>query len=373
MKFSCTKDNLLHALSCVGNIAGKQVNLPILQNILISMNTSNTKIVSTNLEIAIRANVRAKVEKDGEYTVPARLLLEYISTLPGDRVDAELKEQGLDIQLGNSRTIFKGMEASEFPLIPDIEMKTGLEVDAKQLLKAILQVIFAASHSDVRPELSGVLFNINPERAQGKLILAATDSYRLAEKIIDIRGEVKGSIRVIIPSRTIAELARIINVSDQTTPVIIKFSENQMWSNVAGTEVTSRLIDGQYPNYEHIVPTASGTMISALRDDLIRQIKAASLFTAKGVGAVQIICTPSQKQMSISSTSSATGEYAGTLEVEGEGNENTVFLNHRYLLEGLNAISNERVVIKIAGPDAPVLIVPQMDKDYLYMIMPIKQ
>lgn len=373
MKFSCTKDNLLHALASVGNISGKQVNLPILQNVLISMNNASTKIISTNLEIAIKANVRAKVEKEGEYTVPARLFLEYISTLPGERVDVELKENGLDIQMGNAKTMLKGMESSEFPLIPEIEGTTTYECDAKVLLKALIETQFAASKSDVRPELSGVLFNFNPERLPGKLVLAATDSFRLAEKIVPLVGTPTTTHRVIVPGRTVSELTRIIATSDQTTPVIIKVAETQITFNVSGTEITSRLIDGQYPHYEHIIPTTVATQLSFLKDELSRQVKAASLFTAKGIGAVQITCNPETKQLAVNSTSAQTGEHFGTIDAEGEGQALAVFLNHRYLLDGLAAIENERVIIKMAGPDAPVLLIPQMDTDYLYMIMPIKQ
>lgn len=374
MKFACTKDNLLHALACVSPVAGKQVNLPILQNILVSMKTSEPKIVSTNLEITITTQVRAKVDIEGDYTIPAKIFLDYISTVPGDRVDAELKEGGLELQLGNSKTTLKGMDANEFPLIPAVASNVQYNLEAKALLKSISQVLFAASKSDARPQFAGVLFNFSPERAKGKLVLAATDSFRLAEKTIALlEGSTEQSSRVIVPARTVSEVARIISVSEQTSPVTVKVSENQISFAISGTEITSRLIDGQYPQYEHIIPTVHPTQLSVMKDELIRQVKAASLFTAKGVGAVQISCKPSEKRIHIIANSSQTGDHTGALDVEGEGIDTQVYLNHRYILDGLSAIENERMVLKVAQSENPVLLVPQMDRDYLYMIMPIKQ
>lgn len=374
MKFSCTKENLLHALQCVGSSTGKQVNLPILQNLLISINNEGTKIISTNLEIAIKTNVRAKVEQNGDYTVPARLFFEYISTLPGERVDGELKEGGLDVQLGNAKTVFRGMEASEFPLIPDVENTSTFECNAKQLLSAITKVLFAAAKTDVRPELSGVLFSFNHERTPGKLVLAATDSFRLAEAQLPLQGDFSNkSHHSIVPSHTVSEVARIISVNDMSLPVIIKISDSQVTFVIAGTEITSRLIDGQYPHYEHIIPTHTQVQVTCLKDELVRQIKAASLFTEKGVGAAQLSWDAEHTQLVVAAKSGVLGEHISSLDAEGEGNACTIHLNYRYILEGLMVIPSERVVIKIASPDAPVLFLPLGALDSLYMIMPIKQ
>ncbi len=374
MKFSCTKENLLKALTCTGYVSGKQVNLPILQNVLISMKNTETKIVSTNLEIAVSAQLRAKVETDGEFTVPARVFLEYMANVPGDRVDIELHESGLGVQMGHSKTVLKGMEATEFPLIPGIEGDVVFELDAKVLLNALHQVLFAASKSDVRPELSGVLFHCNPPEGKQSLVLAATDSFRLAEKKITFKSGGTEEKRVIVPSRTVSELVRIINVSTkEIDSVTMRVSDHQIVFVCGGVQITSRLTDGNYPNYEHIIPKESNVEMSALKDDVVKQVKGASLFTTKGIGAVRMKFVAAENKINITSTNAQTGEHAGSVVAEGKGDEVEMYLNHRYILDGLSVIDNERVKFSAQSTDAPLVMRPQMDKDYLYMIMPIKQ
>jgi len=338
------------------------------------MKNTETKIVSTNLEIAVSAHLRAKVETDGEFTVPARVFLEYMSSIPGDRVDIELSEAGLGVQLGHSKTVLKGMEATEFPLIPGIEGDVVFELESKKFLGALHQVLFAASKSDVRPELSGVLFHCNPSEFKQTLVLAATDSFRLAEKRIGFKSGGTEEKRVIVPSRTVSELVRIMNVSAKDVDTVtMRVSDHQIVFVCGGVQITSRLTDGNYPNYEHIIPKEQNVEMSALKDDVTKQVKGASLFTTKGIGAVRMKFKPADKQIVVASANSQTGEHEGDVVAEGKGDEVEMYLNHRYILDGLGVIDNERVVFSAQSMDAPLVIRPQMDKDYLYMIMPIKQ
>ncbi len=374
MKFSCTKENLLKALTCTGHISGKQVNLPILQNILISMKNTETKIIATNLEIAISAHVRAKVEEDGEYTVPARVFLEYMMNIPGERVDVSSDSAGLHVALGTSKTVLKGLTADEFPPIPQIEADAVYECDAKELLQALHQVLFATSKSDVRIELSGVLFRCIISEVGTMLVVVATDSFRLAEKRIKISSIDMKEKQVIIPSQTISELTRIISVYNKDVDkVVITISDNQVMFECGGVQLISRLIDGQYPNYEHIIPTDSKTSISCLREDIIQQIKGASLFTMKGINVVKVVCSPKESKLLVSSLNAQTGEHDGVVIGEGVGENVELPLNYRYVLDGLQAMTQERVVLYTNSNETPLLIRPQNDKSYLYLIMPIRQ
>lgn len=373
MKFTCTKDNLVKALVSTGYVSGKQVNLPILQNVLVSMKQSETKLISTNLEIAVAARIRAKVEEDGEFTVPARMFLDYMNSLPGERVDVEVTDVGMCVQMGKATTVLKGMDASEFPLIPGIESDVVYEISADVLLDGLQKVAFAASKSDVRPELAGVLFHFLGGDTKA-LVLAATDSFRLAEKRVTLSGGGTNEKRVIVPARTVSELVRIVHVyGKEIEKVVLRVSDHQVVFECEGVQITSRLTDGTYPQYEHIIPKDSGTQMSCLRQDLIDQAKGAGLFTTKGIGAVRLQFSPAHTHVVVMSTNAQTGEHVGEIVAEGEGGDVEMFVNYKYLLDGLQVMQSERLRCAVSASDAPLVFRPSGDETYLYMVMPIKQ
>ena len=184
MKFSCTQENLKRGLLATGYVAGKNVNLPILNNVLMRIDGSVIQLISTNLEVAVRCAIRGKIDEGGEFTVPSKLFLDYVNLLPDDRVDLETTETFLKIGCRKNSTKIKGIPAAEFPLIPAIDRQNVLYVSGAVLKRALGQVNFAVSNIESRPELTGAFFNANPEFAHGSLVIAATDSYRLSEKTI---------------------------------------------------------------------------------------------------------------------------------------------------------------------------------------------
>jgi len=374
MKFTCTKENLSYALDLVSGVAGKQVNLPILTNILISVEESNVRLVTTNLEIAVQANLRAKVESAGSFTVPAKTLTDFVHLLPEEQVEVELKENEVKITCGSSSTKIKGSSSDDYPVVPEVEEKHSYLLESDDFKNSLSQVVIATAKNEIRPELSGVFFNLFDEKFKG-LTMAATDSYRLAEKKMSVvQGE--DEMKIIVPARTIFEMIRLIGLSKAKSgesQVRLWITENQIALRYDDFEMTSRLIEGKYPDYTQIIPENFKTTAKFPIDQMVNKIKAASLFTTTGVNAVSFDLNVEQNTIGISSTSTQTGEHVSEVEAEVIGEENSILLNHRYVLDGLSHMETEDVEFKVNSGDAPCMFLPKEKSEYLYIVMPIRQ
>ncbi len=374
MKFTCLKENLAHALDLVSSAAGKQVNLPILLNILIQVEETGVRLVATNLEMAVRANLRAKVEKTGSFTVPAKTLTDFVHLLPDQQVEVELQENELLIKCGTSSTKIKGAPADEYPVVPEVEEKFGYVVKVDNFKTSLSQVVVATAKNEIRPELSGVYFGLFTDHYEG-LVLAATDSYRLSEKKLSVE-QGNESTKAIVPSRTVQEVIRLLTLSKEEqgeNQVRLWISENQIAIRFDDFELTSRLIEGKYPDYTQIIPANFKTSAIFAITTMVNKIKAASLFTTTGVNAVSFDLNAGEGSIAISSTSTQTGEHSSEIEAEVSGEENSILLNHRYVLDGLQSMNTEEGEFKMNGPDAPCLFKEKNKDDYLYIVMPIRQ
>ena len=375
MKFISLQENLKRGLSIVGHISSKNVNLPILNNILIKASSSNIEFISTNLEIGVNHQIRGKVEEEGEFTIDSKLINEYIGLLSsGEKVKVELKNEDLIIECGNYKTKIKGESAKDYPLIPSIPRDRYFSCDLKQLRKALNSVVFAVSNSENRAELTGVLFSFSGDQ----LFLAATDSYRLAEKEVKVKKEgiEDGDQKIIVPSKTIQELLRILNnfeseIDGQVNEVNFYLSDNQILFTFDSVELISRLINGHYPDYKQIIPSKSQTNVLVDRSEFVRAVKAASLFSKAGINDITLIF--SKSKMLISSFSGASGESQVELDCEINGDDNEVTINYRYLLDGLNNIEGSSVRLSILNNMTPCVVRPEKDDSYLYIVMPIRQ
>jgi DNA polymerase-3 subunit beta len=387
MKITCTQENLKRGLGIVSHIASKNTSLPILSNVLIKAEKNTLGLVTTNLEMGVRCQVRAKIYKDGGYTVGSRLLSDFIGLLSNERIDLELKDDALEIWTPNQETKIKGDGAEEFPLIPQVERKTAYMCQVNDLLKALTQVLFAVSVSETRPEISGAYFNFNGDI----LTIAATDSYRLAEKKIKLLEKAKEEKEVIIPAKTLQELFRILSSlsgasageeeHEDLEKVEIYFEENQVLFVFNNIELVSRVIEGQYPNYKQIIPTNYKTRAVANIADLVKAVKAASLFSRTGIYDVNLELKGGK--LVASSTNNQLGENKSRVDGKVEGEDNKVVINYRYLLDGLQNIDSADVIFEMTDAANPCVLRPAegLDEknkaiaaqDYLYIIMPIKQ
>lgn len=338
------------------------------------------KLTTTNLEIAVTATLRGKVDEDGEFTVPSKLFAEYVSLLPNDRVDVVLNDDNLTIESSTTKTRIKGISAAEFPLIPKVERDNAYRVPVADFRRVLSKVIFAVSNNESRPELSGVLLKFLPNGPAGELVVAATDSYRLAEAKIQLHEGVAPAAErsVIVPARTMAELSRILGTFkenlDAKMSLEIVASENQILFLYDTVELVSRTIDGKYPDYRAVIPENAKTTIVVHKDELLKGVKTSALFSRSGIFDVHLSVDEAGKRLNLRSTDNQTGENETVLLGEVTGTDNAVTLNYRYLLEGISAIDSDRIAVKIVDNATPCLIAPAgANPNYLYIVMPIRQ
>ncbi|NQT49142.1 DNA polymerase III subunit beta [Candidatus Kuenenbacteria bacterium] len=375
MKLTCLQENLNFGLQTTGHLVNKNINLPILNNVMLEAKDGSLRLASTNLEIGISCVVRCKVEKEGLFTVDARLLSEYVNLLANDQVNMELlADDFLKVACLNSKTKIKGIAADDFPVIPKIDKEKPFKVKISDFKKAISQVIFSVSTSETRPEISGVFMSFN-KIAKGKLLMVGTDSYRLAEKAVNLE-ENQEEQDVIVPLKTLQEVLRILNnLKDQANAVEdleIYISENQILFTCDSIELISRLLEGQYPDYKQIIPTETKTKAVCSTSELTKAIKKVALFSKTGIFDINLVFE-AQKGLTVQATNTQVGESKTDVDVEFTGETNDTTLNYRYLLDGLNNIDTSEVEISLVDNNLPCLIKPKDGSDYLYIVMPIKQ
>ncbi|MFA6422485.1 MAG: DNA polymerase III subunit beta [Candidatus Buchananbacteria bacterium] len=374
MKISCTQENLSQGLNAVGHIASKNLNLPILSNILFKVENKNLTLMATNLEIGITTNIRGKIEGDGDFTVDAKLLANYISFLPKERIDLETDGDNIKVECQNQKTKIKTQLAADFPLIPKLNKDNPCTVEAKLLKQAILEVVFACSASESRPELSGVLM----EFAGNNIILAATDSYRLAESRVSLIENKVGERKIIIPSKTMQEVSRVLSSFkdeesiDGVDTIEIYIGESQIMFSYNNIDIVSRLIEGQYPDYKQIIPANFTGKTKINIAELSKNIKASSLFAKNGIYDIKLDFSVPE-YLTVTSSSVQAGENVSQVKAEISGEKTNIILNYKYLLDGLQTMNSEDVEIEIIDSNNPFLIRPANRDDYFYIIMPIRQ
>jgi DNA polymerase-3 subunit beta len=375
MKLISVQENLKKGLSIVSHGTGKNINLPILNNILIKAHKNSVELISTNLEIGIIHKLRGKVEEEGEFTVDAKIITDYVNLLPSENVEIEDINDELKIECENYKTKIRGESAKEFPLIPTVDQSNYYSCGVSDLKKALNSVVFAVSNSENRIELSGVLFDFNDNR----LIMVATDSYRLAERYVNVKAS--GDFidqKLIVPARTVQELLRILSsynsedlAFEQDGAVRISISDNQILFTIDSVDLVSRLINGQYPDYKQIIPDKNKTEVVANKSDLLRAVKAAAIFSKIGINDINLEFK--DNKIIISASSGQSGESRVDLDAEITGIDNEVAINFRYLIDGLNNIDSDKVKMKMVSGNTPCILTSEKEDSYLYVVMPIRQ
>jgi len=375
MKISCTQENLNQGLAITSHITGKNSNLPILANIFFKINDKLISLAATNLEIGITTTIRGKVEAEGEFTIDAKLLANYISLLPKERIDMELEGDNLKIECAKQKTKIKTQGVADYPLIPQLTKENPYIIKTNLFKEAITKVVLAAANSDLRPEISGVLLDFNKQ----ELILAATDSYRLAENKIKIGQNSANNQenKIIVPAKTLQEVSRILNILkedaiEDSDNLEIYTTSNQIMFSYGGVDLISRIIEAQYPEYQQIIPASYKTKIKFNVADLVKAVKTSSLFTKSGVYDVKLDFSNS-KEVIITSSSSQTGESTSLVEAEISGEGDYIVLNYHYLLDGLQNIGSENVLMEVNDKNSMCILRPENSQDYFYLIMPIRQ
>lgn len=372
MKVEILKENLKTSINATEKVAGKNLSLPILDGVLINASGSFLNLVSTNLETIISSWVLAKIIKEGKVVVPAKIFSSYISSLPGDKVVIEADKQSLRIKCDNFSTQIQGYDSSDFPIIPKFINSDCLEIDGEKLYQGLSCVVGIASPSQSRPEISGIYFSFSGNN----LKLAATDSFRLAEKNILLDQSIKKEHSFILPQKPAME---IINMLEKTKESVrICFSNNQAMFEVSIREVKhpraqiiSRLIEGEYPNYQDIIPVKFKSVVSLKKDDFLNQIRIASLFSGK-TNEVSLLIKSEEKIMEIFSASPDIGENKSSMNAGIEGESLRVSFNYKYLIDGILNIKSSEINFCVSREDGPCVIRPVGDFSYTYVAMPIK-
>ncbi len=372
MKTEVLKENLKNGLNIVERIVGKNLSLPILDNVLISAEDNFLSLSSTDLETAIKLWILTKIIKKGKVAVPAKLLSSFVSLLPNEKLILEEKKQGLYIECKNFKNQVQGFNPEEFPLIPEFKDSEYLEVDNKKLCQGLSQIVDVASPSQSRPEISGIYFVFS----KNTIKIVATDSFRLAEKTVILDASVKKDISFILPQKPAREIINILTEKEGKTKIC--FSSNQVMFELPMKEINhpqaqiiSRLIEGEYPNYEEIIPKKFKTHVVLKRDEFLSQIKAASLFSGK-INEIKITANSQNKEIEVFAQDPDIGQNQSTVPAKIEGESIAVSFNHKFLIDGLSNIKSSEIIFDLSKEEGPCILKPVGDASYIYVVMPIK-
>ena len=372
MKLSCLQENLNRGLGVVGRAVATRTTLPITNNVLLAIDQSRLKLVATNLEMAISHWIGAKVEEDGAITVPARLLTEFISSLPSDKVDISLSSgKTLELRCARFEARISGIDAKDFPPIPKVDegIVTKVEVDA--LRQAINQVVFAAASEESRPVLTGVDAQFDGDL----LTLAAADGFRLAVYKLPLATPAKEKIEVIIPARTLTELNRLIGDDDETVDITVNPNKSQILFHLKNTELVSQLIQGTFPQYAQLIPQSYNAQVVVDVAEFLRAARTASIFARDGSGIVRLVVTPGSEltpgKMTVSARSEELGDDVGEIDATVEGEEAKIAFNGKYLIDVLSVLHESKVVLETTNPSSPGVIRPVGVDNYIHVVMPM--
>lgn len=364
MKLKVTQSNLSKALGVVSRVAASRTTLPILSNILIKADGNTLTVSATNLEIAITCTVAGKVDEKGSITVPARLMTDFVSSLPDGNIDLKLEEQSLQIKAGKYKSTINGISAEDFPSLPDIENSNQSTISAAELKKALQQIVFAASSDEARQVLTAVYTHT----FSNNLYLVATDSYRLAERSA---GATKDDFELLVPASTYQELLRVIE--DDVPEIKYTYDDAQVMFEHGDIKIISRLIDGKYPDYRQLIPKDGEIEFKIAKEDFVNITKVSSLFAKESAGSITLDVDENKQEVSIRSIASQVGENTSRADAKVTGSGN-VTLNSRYLLDALNAFSGDTIVFKFSSKTSPCVMtsLDKQDSNYLHVVMPLR-
>lgn len=372
MKLICLQEKLKTSLNIAQNIVGKNLTLPILNNLLLKTETGRLKISSTNLEIGINTWTSGKIEKQGQITVAAKTLSDFVNNLPNKKIVIELKKDLLNLRCENYQASFRGLDAKDFPIIPEIKGPSLFKISAKSFKNALAQVVGMAAFSESRPEISGVLLGFDKK----DLKLVATDSFRLAEKIIPLANQPSIKRQIIVPQRTIQELIRILGEKlGQDLKVVI--GDNQILFELEDVQIISRLIEGQYPDYQQIIPQEILVEVILNKEEFSNTIRLASIFSSR-INDVKFMINPRKSSLEVLAVDPDIGSNRSKISAEiriAKGKTVQpleINFNYLYILEGLANLESKRVILGLNQETSPAVLKPSGQTGYLYVVMPIK-
>ena len=373
MKLTCLQENMNRGLNLVGRAAATRTTLPITNNVLLSIDQGRLKLVATNLEMAISCWIGAKVEEEGAITVPARLLTEFVASLPSDKIEMSLspRTRTLELKCARFEARISGIDAKDFPPIPQVEEGVTTKVEVEALRQGIGQVVFAAASDESRPVLTGV----NAEFEGDLLTLAAADGFRLAVYKLPLAAPVSQKTIAIIPARTLFELNRLAADQEEAIEIKVSASKGQVLFRLKDIELVSQLVQGSFPQYAQLIPQSFNTRAVVDVAQFLRATKTASIFARDGSGIVRLVIAPGGEKapgrLSISARSEEIGDDVGEIDATVQGEEAKVAFNGKYLTDVLSVLHEPQVALEVTSPSSPGVFRPVGVDNYIHVVMPM--
>jgi DNA polymerase-3 subunit beta len=373
MKLSCLQENLARGLSTVGRAVATRTTLPITGHVLIATEGGRLKLSATNLEIALTCWIGAQVEEEGAITIPARLLTDFVNSLPTEKIEISLPARSRQIRLvcARNEATIGGMDADDFPPIPHVEGGAGLELDPKSLHTAISQVVFAAATDDSRPVLTG----IHTLMEDSELTLAAADGFRLSVYRLALPKPVSERTEVIIPARALNEVNRLLSEEEEPVQMTLNANKTQVLFRLKNVELVSQLIQGTFPNYSQLIPASHTSKAVVSVADFLRETRIASIFARDGSGIVRLQFAAGDEltpgKMSISARAEEIGDNLGEIDAVVEGEEAKIAFNGKYLQDVLQVLENGQVALETTSPSSPGMLRPVGVENYVHVVMPM--
>lgn len=363
MKFNILQQDLWPALSAVARSCGVRSQLPVLGNILLQTENGRLKLAATNLEIGVVKTVKAEITEEGDVTVPAKTLVEVVANLTKEKLEFAATSDQLTISTPTFSSLLNGISAVEFPAIP-LSGQEEVVIDHQILERSLPQVTFAAAVDEGRPILTGILTEIKDKKMQ----LVATDGYRLAYKSAAIEKDT--AFKALVPRRTLEEVMRLI-AEEEVDGIQISTSsdQNQMIFSFGNTQVSSRLIEGQFPAWEKIIPSERVARVVVDRAELLKAVKLASVFARNEANVVKLQNLPTQ--LVLTSEAKELGNQKKEIEASSEGEEVNIAFNAKFLIDALSAFNNSQVILELSGSLSAAVLKPMGEEGLEYIIMPI--
>ncbi len=374
MKVTVLQENLAHGLNIVSRAVSPRSTLPVLGNILIATDEGRLRLSATNLELGITCWVAARIDEEGSTTVPARTFADLVSTLPVEQVQLtlEVKTQNLNVKCGTSNNDIKCIDAQDFPPIPVPDLDGAVQLNVADFREMIQQVTFAASTDEARPVLMGVLVSVEKD----KLTMAAADGFRLSVRKATLSAPSRRPYTLIIPARALNELARVAADGEESIQMTVPTGRNQVIFHVKEVEVASQLIDGTFPDYQQIIPRSFKSRSLVSTAALVKACKQAEIFAREGLNVARLDIRQAKGDMQpseieISAVSEETGKNETIVEASVDGSGLLIAFNVKFLREALEVIRTPNVALETSAPNAPGVVKPVGDEEYLHVIMPM--
>lgn len=377
MRIICLQENLQKSLSPIGRIISQRAQLPVLANVLISAKKNSFNLLATDLEVGVKIDTPAKIEEEGEITVPGKPLLEFVSMLPPEKIELETKGTALKLKSKKQDAMFLGIPSSEFPIFNGGDGAPNenpiLNIDINILRKIIKNVVFAAATDDSRPVLNGVFLKSIREK-QGEHFFVATDGYRLSFKKIEVKAGGGGNVTLIIPSRILKEVGFLIDKEesqdDKKVDVFLTPPQNQIKFKIGDSMLVGRLIEGEFPDYEKIIPQDANTTAVIEREDMLHSVKIASILARDSANIIRVALR--KDGILISANAPQVGESRSFVGATITGEENEIAFNSRFLLEFLTSLEEKEIIFEMTGPLNPGVFRIKNDDSFLHLIMPVR-